>query len=104
MLAQQVLSEIRSDQRVSAKDRFDVAEAYKLVGDMMWRGGDRAGARTAWQAGLAAWPKGIAETPRQMAERGDMLRGIGQRAEGTQIASQLAAMGYRQSLSNRAKV
>jgi hypothetical protein len=39
-----------------------------------------------------------------MAERGEMLRGIGQRDEGMQIASRLAAMGYRQSLSNRAGV
>ncbi|HVJ70300.1 MAG TPA: hypothetical protein VM531_02130, partial [Sphingomicrobium sp.] len=61
-------------------------------------------ARAAWKAGLDAWPKGIAETPRQLAERGEMLRGIGQRAEGMRVASQLAAMGYRQSLSNRARV
>jgi hypothetical protein len=33
-----------------------------------------------------------------------MLRGIGQRAEGMRVASQLMAMGYRQSLSNRAGV
>ena len=81
-----------------------MSQANKLVGDIQWRTGDRAGARASWRAGLAAWPKGITETPRQMAERGEMLRGIGQRAEGMQIASQLAAMGYRQSLSNRARV
>jgi hypothetical protein len=103
-LAQQLLDGIRSDNILIAKDRFALSQAYKLVGDMMWRAGDRAGARTAWQAGLAAWPKGVTETPRQMAERGEMLRGIGQRAEGMRIASQLTAMGYRQSLSNRARV
>ena len=103
-LAQQLLDGIRSDNILIAKDRFALSQAYKLVGDMMWRAGDRAGARTAWQAGLAAWPKGVTETPRQMAERGEMLRGIGQRAEGARIASQLAVMGFRQSLSNRARV
>lgn len=103
-LARQLLDGIRADKILIAKDRFALSQAYKLVGDMMWRTGDRAGARAAWQGGLAAWPKGITEPPRQMAERGEMLRGIGQRAEGMRIASQLAAMGYRQSLSNRARV
>jgi hypothetical protein len=103
-LARQTLDDIRSDKILIAKDRFALSQGYKLVGDMMWRGGDRAGARAAWQSGLAAWPKGVTETPRQMAERGEMLRGIGQRAEGMGIGSQLAAMGYRQSLSNRARV
>jgi tetratricopeptide (TPR) repeat protein len=103
-LAHQVLDRVRSDTINSARDRFALSQAHKLVGDILSRSGDRAGAKSAWQAGLAAWPKGITETPRQMAERGEMLRGIGQRAEGMRIASQLAAMGYRQSLSNRARV
>jgi tetratricopeptide (TPR) repeat protein len=102
--ARQVLDKVRSDNVDSAMDRFALSQAQKLVGDILWRGGDRVGARSAWKAGLDAWPKGVTETPRQMAERGEMLRGIGQRAEGLRIASQLAAMGYRQSLSNRARV
>jgi tetratricopeptide (TPR) repeat protein len=103
-LARQLLDGIRADKILIAKDHFALSQAFKLVGDMMWRTGDRAGARTEWQAGLAAWPRGITEPPRQLAERGEMLRGIGQRAEGARIASQLAAMGYRQSLSNRANL
>ena len=103
-LARELLDGIRSDKILTAKDRFALAEAHKLVGDMLWRSGDRAGAKAAWQTGLAAWPKGITETPRQLAERGEMLRGIGQRVEGMRITSQLATMGYRQSLSNRARI
>jgi len=103
-LAREQLGGIRAERILTAKDRFALAEAYKLVGDIMWRSDDRAGARVAWQAGLAAWPKSVTESPRQMAERGEMLRGMGQRAEGMRIASQLAEMGYRQSLSNSAKV
>jgi tetratricopeptide (TPR) repeat protein len=102
--ARELLDGIRTDRVLIAKDRFALSEGYKLVGDIMWRTGDRGGARAAWQAGLAAWPKGITETPRQLTERGEMLRGIGLRGEGAKIASQLAAMGYRQSLSNSAKV
>jgi tetratricopeptide (TPR) repeat protein len=102
--ARELLDGIRTDKILIARDRFALSEAHKLVGDILWRTGDRAGARAAWQAGLTAWPKGMAEAPRQMAERGEMLRGNGQRAEGAQLASQLAAMGYRQSLTNSAKV
>ena len=103
-LARQVLDAVMAERAGSLSDRFALGQAHKLVGDILWRSGNRAGARAAWQAGIAAWPKGVTETPRQMAERGEMLRGIGQRAEGMQIASRLAAMGYRQSLSNRAGV
>jgi len=103
-IARQLLDGVRADKIMLAGDRFALSQAYKLVGDMLWRTGDRARARAAWQAGLNAWPNGMAETPRQMAERGEMLRGIGKRAEGGRIASQLAAMGYRQSLTNRARI
>ena len=94
----------RATKLYSARDRFSPAQTLKLLGDLQWMGGDRAGARASWTAGLASWPKDIAETPRQLAERGEMLRGTGQRAEGMRIASQLAAMGYRQSISNRARL
>ena len=95
---------VRSDRGGSIRERFNLAQAHKLLGDVQWRIGDRRAAIASWQAGLAAWPKGVEETPRQRTERGEMLRGIGQRAEGMRIASQLAAMGYRQSITNRAKV
>lgn len=104
VLARRHLEAARADVGQRAKDRFELALAHKLVGDMLWRSGDSAGARAEWRAALAAWPKGISETPRRMAERGELLRGVGQRVEGMRIASQLAAMGYRQSLSNRARI
>ena len=104
ILARQLLDGVRDDKVLTAMDRFALAEAQKLVGDILWLKGDRAGARAAWQAGLAAWPEGITETPRQMAERGEMLRGIGNGREGQEIAQNLATMGYRQSVSNRAKI
>ena len=103
-LAQQALDAVRAEKSNSVRGKFALGQAHKLVGDILWRSGDRSRAIAAWKAGLAAWPKGIPEHPRQLAERGEMLRGIGQRAEGMRIASQLAAMGYRQSLSNRARV
>jgi tetratricopeptide (TPR) repeat protein len=101
-MARQVLEAVSSSD--DSSDRFAVPLAHKLLGDMSWRTGDRAGAIAAWKAGLSAWPKSIAETPVQRAARGEMLRGIGNGAEGMRIAAELAAKGYRKSLSNRAGI
>jgi eukaryotic-like serine/threonine-protein kinase len=101
LLANQALDAVRSEQGQTFSDRFGVPQAYKLVGDVYWRQGNRAAAAAAWTAGLAQWPKGVAESPAQMAVRGEMLRGTGNRADGDRIAARLAAMGYRRSLSNR---
>ena len=99
-----MLASIQSDRQGNSRDRFALPQAYKLVGDIAWRTGDRAGAAVAWKTGLKTWPKGVAETPSQMAARGEMLRGTGQRADGRRIATRLATTGYRQSLSNRANI
>ena len=104
LIAQDQLQAVRSEKPSVLSDRFALSRAYKLVGDILWRTGDKTGAKAAWRAGIAAWPNGITANPRQLAERGEMLRGLGDRAEGSRIASRLAAMGYRQSLSNRARV
>jgi hypothetical protein len=101
-LANQVLAGVRAID--SKSDPFALAQAQKLLGDVMMRSGDRPGAMAAWQAALAAWPKGVAETPSQKATRGELLRSIGDRAEGGRIAAELAAKGYRRSLSNRAGI
>jgi tetratricopeptide (TPR) repeat protein len=103
-LARQHLEAVRAEPAGGLADRFAVPQAQKLVGDILWRTGDRNAAIASWKAGLASWPEGVTPTPSQLAERGEMLRGTGNRAEGTRIAAQLAAMGYRQSLSNVARV
>ncbi len=104
-LARQYLADVRSAQQGgSINDRFAPGQAQKLVGDILWRSGDRAGAQAAWRSGLAAWPRDIAETPSQLAARGEMLRGVNQRDEGRRIAAQLSAMGFRQSLTNRTRI
>lgn len=102
-LARQMLDAVRADQRTLKRDPFAMARSQKVVGDMLWRSGDRIGAAREWRSALALWPRALAETPAQLAQRGEMLRGIGS-AEGHAIASRLAAMGYRQSISNRAKL
>lgn len=104
-LARQYLADVRSAQQGgSIADRFAAGQAHKLVGDILWRSGDRRAAQTYWRNGLAAWPRNISETPSQLAARGEMLRGTNQRGEAAGISAQLAAMGFRQSLTNRARL
>ncbi|RIX32602.1 toll/interleukin-1 receptor domain-containing protein [Sphingomonas edaphi] len=88
----------------TAKDPFELALAHKLLGDIAWRTGDRAGAIADWKASLAAWPAKVPETPRLMAQRAEMLRGTGAREEARKITSKLESLGYRRSISNVAKI
>ena len=104
-IARQLLDTARAEsQSASPKDPFSLSQAYKLAGDISWQTGDRTNAMAQWKSGLSAWPKSVAETPTHLFQRSEMLRGIGQRGAATQIASQLKAMGYRQSISNRVKL
>lgn len=103
-LARQLWDRVVKEERTAASaNAFAIPEARKLVGDMAWRSGDRAGARAHWQAALTGWPK-LPETPGQLAQRGEMLRGTGDRAAGQAIAKRLIELGYRQSITNRAKI
>jgi tetratricopeptide (TPR) repeat protein len=76
-------------------DRLAIAAAYKLVGDIYGRFGDRQAASNAWQAALAAWPSRLSETPRQMAIRASILDALGRGAEAKPLTDKLNTIGYR---------
>jgi len=96
-LANQTVAAARSvDGTDPIEDRYGLAKAYRLLGDVEQSIGNSAAARTAWAAGLAAIPKTIAERPPEMRVHEALLRRLGQAAEASQIASRLAAMGYRE--------
>ncbi|HEY7005612.1 MAG TPA: TIR domain-containing protein [Sphingomicrobium sp.] len=76
-------------------DQLAVAGAYKLVGDVEARSGNRPAAASAWQSALAAWPKGITETPRQAAVRASILGALGRTAEAKALTDRLSTIGYR---------
>lgn len=102
--ARQLLAEVERDHGSAAPPNpFARAEAFKLLGDMSWRSGDRAAARAAWQKALSAWPK-TTETPIEWGERGEILRGLGDVVQGQAILQRLQALGYRQSITNRARL
>ncbi len=82
----------------SIVDRVTVAGAYKLVGDVESRFGNKYSAELAWQAALASWPPGIAETPRQMAVRASILGALGRAAEAKALTDKLDRIGFRRTI------
>ena len=103
-LARQLAERVSRDKGAEpALNPFAMSEAHKLIGDILWRSGDPAEAQVEWRTALAAWPR-TAETPIQYGERGEILRGLGDRPAARAITVRLLAMGYRQSITDRAKI
>ncbi len=101
-LARQAVADAQSERIADPLDkRQALTSAYKLLGDVAWKSGDRAGAKQAWQAGLSGWPAQVALTPAQMMERREMLTGLGARAEAQKLSAKLESFGFRQFLSDR---
>lgn len=86
---------IRSTEPVD--DKYALAQAYRLLGDIRDRLGNRQGAQAAWSAGLAAMPANVAEKPDEMAERLMLSQRLGRGADAEQLAARLARMGYSTS-------
>lgn len=78
-------------------DAFQMAKAYRLVGDIQRDRGDMAAAQSAWKSAFAVLPKNVPEMPDEIAEHATILRRLGQVAEAQPLAAKLNAMGYRQS-------
>jgi tetratricopeptide (TPR) repeat protein len=78
-----------------ANDAFDVAGAYRLLGDARQGAGDSAGATAAWTAALQSLPKVDAERPIEMREHAIILARMGRTAEARKLEQTLAAIGYR---------
>jgi tetratricopeptide (TPR) repeat protein len=83
---------------INLDDRYKVAAAQRLVGDVANREGDRARAQQAWQAGLDILPKNVVERPRELRERAELLKRVGNFADARSIEARLAAMGFRRSI------
>lgn len=94
--AERSLGSARAERSGDAiSDRFSVAAASRLLGDVRQRIGDTEGARAAWSAGLAQLPQESTEVPWEMRERVELLRRLGRSGEAAPIAARLAAIGYR---------
>lgn len=77
------------------EDRFSLAAAFLLSGDIHQALGDPAAASSAWRQGLGVWPPGVTETPREMARRKQLLERLGQTAEANVIAQRLKQAGWQ---------
>jgi tetratricopeptide (TPR) repeat protein len=76
-------------------DAYQLAGAYRLVGDVEQRLGDTAAARVAWNSALALLPKGTTEMPSEMAEHAALLQRLGRGGEAEPLTARLSAIGYR---------
>ena len=97
-LAEEALRSAESEPKLPGlDDRYEVAAARALVGDIAQKRGDAKAARASWQAGLDTLPSNLTERPGEMSERAGLLRRLGHGAQAQAIESRLAAMGFRQS-------
>jgi len=78
------------------EDRYGLAKAYRLFGDVQHQLGNERAAREAWTAGLATIPKDITERPVEMSQHQMLLQRLGRTTEAARLASTLAAIGYRE--------
>jgi tetratricopeptide (TPR) repeat protein len=96
--AQRTIMSARSERNEDpVADRYRIALAYLLLGDVRQRSGDSSAATAAWREGLAQLPKGTAERPQDMQTRAELLRRVGRAAEARPLAAKLAAIGYKSS-------
>jgi len=77
------------------EDRFMLAKAYRLAGDVSRARGDARTAEEQWQLGLAAIPVGVTERPAESSERMRILQRLRRGTEAQPIAARLRAIGYR---------
>ncbi len=95
-LATQALASARSENSGdSIGDRYNVAAAYRLLGDVRRRSGDLEGAREAWTAGLDQLPRNVAEKPGEISERAELLSRAGRQSEAEPLVRRLALLGYQ---------
>ena len=76
-------------------DRYRIALACLLQGNVRQRAGASSSATAAWNAGLGQLPAGAAERPWEMNVRAELLRRLGRSAEARPLTARLAAIGYR---------
>jgi tetratricopeptide (TPR) repeat protein len=95
-LAAQALGSARAERSADpVKDRYRIAAAHRLVGDVQQQMGNAQGARAAWANGLAQLPRTTTERPSEMNERAELLRLLGRDDEAGPMFERLAAMGHR---------
>jgi tetratricopeptide (TPR) repeat protein len=95
-LAQQAVNAARAEHSGDAvQDRYVVAAAYRLLGDVRARLGNLQGARAAWSEGIAQLPTKITERPWEMNEHTQLLMRLRRTNEAQPLVQRLATLGYQ---------
>lgn len=74
-------------------DRYRIAAAYRGLGDVQRRSGDKAAAAAAWSGALAQLPPNVAERPRELNERAQLLGRLGRTAELRPVLLRMSELG-----------
>jgi tetratricopeptide (TPR) repeat protein len=94
--AEQALASAQAQQSGNAaRDRFGVAAAFLLLGDVRKSGGDSTGAMQAWQSALSAIPPNVAEMPPEMDDHATILDRVGKQSEAAPLKQRLSSIRYR---------
>ena len=76
-------------------DRYDLSEAYLLLGNAHQASGNRPAAASAWRAALSALPQGVSETPAELDHRIKVFQRVGRSDDARKVAENLKKMGIR---------
>jgi tetratricopeptide (TPR) repeat protein len=94
--AQQALASARMEHSEDPiTDRYRIAQANRLLGDIRQRGGDLQGAKAAWNAGLSAIPANVTERPWETNEHATLLQRLGRGDEARPLTARLSAIKYQ---------
>ncbi|HEV2043200.1 MAG TPA: hypothetical protein VGR05_00840 [Sphingomicrobium sp.] len=97
-LANRALASARTERSVdSIRDRYTIAAAHRLLGDMRRQMGDAEEATASWAEGLAQLPSKVTERPTETGERATLLRRLGRLDEARPLVERLEAIGYRRA-------
>ncbi len=91
--AASILQTVKSGDPVN--DAYLRANAWRIVGDIYARSGDRAGAAAAWARGLAQLPRGAAEQPFETSVRAELLKRVGRGNEAAKADARLRSIGFQ---------
>jgi len=91
---------LRAAKSVNGPDPLDnlysIARSLRFVGDVRFKAGDPAAARTAWQAALSGLPAGAAEKLPEISEHAQLLDRLGRGSEAKSLRQRMESAGYRQ--------
>ena len=76
-------------------DRYAVARAYRIMGDVQAQAGNQGAARSAWMSSLSSMPQNVPERPSEISEHALVLDRLGRRAEAQRLTAKLDQIGYK---------